>query len=118
MWCAGSTSAAVEILRQDDESAATAPPPIRLTDEEREQLRLLARRTRDARVLRRAQVLLGLDRGERVIELAERYQVSRATVYNWIRRYQRWGISAEAMKDRPRPGRRGRKGGERSSDPV
>jgi transposase len=80
-----------------------------MTDEERAQLRLLARRTRDARVLRRAQVLLGLDRGERVIDLAERYQVSRATVYNWVRRYQRWGISAEAMEDRPRPGRPGRR---------
>jgi transposase len=101
----------MEILPPKSENAVTAMPAIRLTDEEREQLRLLARRTKDVRVLRRAQVLLGLDRGERVIDLAERYQVSRATVYNWIQRYRRWGISVEAMMDRPRPGRPGRRGG-------
>jgi transposase len=100
----------MEILRPNRGTAVTATPNVHLTDEEREQLRLLARRTKDVRVLRRAQVLLGLDRGERVTHLAERYQVSRATVYNWIRRYRRWGISAEAMMDRPRPGRPGRRG--------
>jgi Mor family transcriptional regulator len=101
----------MEMLRPNGENAVTATLKVHLTEEEREQLRLLARSTKNVRVLRRAQVLLGLDRGERVIELAERYQVSRATVYNWIRRYRRWGISVEAMMDRPRPGRPGRRGG-------
>ena len=62
-------------------------PPIRFAEAERRTLRQIARTTGDARVLRRAQVLLDLDRGDSVERVAQRYQVCRSTVYNWVARY-------------------------------
>ncbi len=78
---------------------------VHLTETERRQLRRIARTTRDARLLRRAQVLLDLDRGDEPDRVARRYQVSRSTIYNWIARYRERGRSEEALQDRPRPGR-------------
>jgi transposase len=80
-------------------------PLVHLTEAERRELERTARTTRDARVLRRAQVLLDLDRGEDVERVRRRYQVSRSTVYNWVARFSERGPSEAALRDRPRPGR-------------
>jgi transposase len=78
---------------------------IHLNHVERRKLAAIARRTKDARVLRRAQVLLELDRGEAPTTLAERFQVSRSTIYNWVERYRTSGPCDTTFKDRPRSGR-------------
>ena len=78
---------------------------LRLTHYQRDQLKLFARRTKDARLLRRAQALLDLDAGDRPGDVARRYQVARSTIYNWINRCHTRGLSNEALCDLPRPGR-------------
>lgn len=49
----------------------------------------LAGHTCDATTLRRAQALLWLDDGERVVEVSERLSVSRQVIYQWIALYRR-----------------------------
>lgn len=78
---------------------------LRLSAREREQLEQLARRARDVRLLRRVQALLDLDAGDSPGLVAKRYQVTRSTIYNWIKRCQTRGVSNEAFRDLPRPGR-------------
>jgi transposase len=80
--------------------------PLRLSIEERQHLKHLARRARDARVLRRIQAVLDIDAGETAEHVAQRYQVTRSTIYNWIKRCRSRGLSQEAFRDLPRPGRR------------
>jgi transposase len=62
-------------------------------------------KTNDARLLRRAQALLDLDAGDSPGLIAQRYQVARSTIYNWIERCETRGFSDQALSDRPRPGR-------------
>ena len=76
-----------------------------VTEHERECLKKLARRAKDARVLRRAQALLDLDAGESPRLVSRRYQVARSTIYNWVKRYRMLGLSNETLRDLPRPGR-------------
>jgi len=97
-------------MRGFGENDPTAMPLLRLTPQERRALQRIARKTLDARVLRRAQVLLDLDRGARPSDLAERFLVSRSTIYNWVQRYRRCGPEPEAVEDRRRPGRPPRRG--------
>jgi transposase len=70
---------------------------LRLTARDRELLSEKARSSPDARETRRALALLDLDAGEPPTRVAERYRVSRSTVYEWA---ARWGDA-----DRPRDGR-------------
>ena len=70
--------------------------PFRLTKQERDRL---------IRMLRRAHALLDLDEGAPPELVAQRYQVARSTVYNWIRRYQTRAISHAGLRELPRPGR-------------
>lgn len=51
----------------------------------------------------RARILLALDEGASVTEIADRLHVSRPTVYTWKRRYAKEGL--DGLPDRPRPGR-------------
>ena len=51
----------------------------------------------------RARLLLALDEGRPITEIAESFHVSRPTVYQWKKRYLAEGI--EGLTDRPRPGR-------------
>jgi transposase len=67
---------------------------LRLTARDRGTLAETARHSPDARETRRALALLDLDAGEAPTRVAERYQVSRSTVYEWV---ARWGDT-----DRPR----------------
>jgi transposase len=78
-----------------------------LTDGQRQELQQLARRGRDARMVRRAQGLLWLDQGEHPVAIAQRLGATREAVYSWARRLQREGSRpvAQSLRDRPRSGR-------------
>jgi transposase len=80
---------------------------ISLTDSQRQELQHLARRGRDARVVRRAQGLLWLDQGEHPIAVAQRLGVTRESVYAWVRRLQHQGARSlvEKLMEQPRSGR-------------
>lgn len=79
---------------------------LRLTARDRETLGHAARHSTDAREARRALALLDLDAGEPPAEVADRYRVSRSTVYDWA---ARWNDPArprgERLRDADRPGR-------------
>jgi transposase len=70
---------------------------LRLTARDRETLGHAARHAPDAREARRALALLDLDAGESPARVAQRYRVSRSTVYEWA---ARWSDA-----DRPRAAR-------------
>lgn len=79
---------------------------LRLTARDRDTLGETARHSTDARETRRALALLDLDAGEAPTRVAQRYRVSRSTVYEWI---ARWGDAdrprAERLRDAGRSGR-------------
>jgi transposase len=81
--------------------------PFALSTRERTALEELAAHTAQARVLRRAQALLGLDEAEPVQEVAERGGVARKTLYNWATRFHHRGALEVAARgaDAPRSGR-------------
>ena len=78
---------------------------LRMPEQDRERLKQLARGAKDARLLRRAQALLDLDSGDSPRDVAQRYQVTRSTIYNWVRRYLTGGPTDAALRDLPRTGR-------------
>jgi transposase len=73
----------------------------------RSKLGYLVSHADELRVGRRAQALLWLDEGESVEEVAERFEVSRQTVYNWATRL--WSLAGQDLvghlQDAPRSGR-------------
>src|SRR5918997_1556652 len=79
---------------------------ISLTDSQRRELQYVARRGRDARMVRRAQGLLWLDQGEHPITIAHRLGVTREAVYSWARRLSGMGDRplAQGLRDQPRSG--------------
>ena len=75
-----------------------------LTDAERRSLERLARsQTAEARLVRRARILLALAAGESPSAAARRLGVTRPTVYGWQARFNAAGL--DGLRDRPRPGR-------------
>jgi transposase len=75
-----------------------------LTAEDRTELERLARsRTEEARLVQRAQIVLGLADRERPAHLARRLGVTPATVYEWLHRFNAEGVAG--LTDRHRPGR-------------
>jgi transposase len=74
---------------------------------EREILEELSKAAADAKTLRRAQALLWLAEGEPVQEVAERLQVSRQSIYNWMMRFQTRAdlVPARRLADGARSGR-------------
>jgi transposase len=75
-----------------------------MTPQERATLEQLARsRTAQARLVQRAQILLGLRDGDSLSAVARRLGVTRPTVYAWIARFNEAGM--DGLQDRPRPGR-------------
>jgi len=69
-------------------------------------LQEIVRVTRDARLLRRGQALLWYLEGESIAAIAERLEVSRQTVYNWVARFAAGtGSVAERLADAERSGR-------------
>jgi transposase len=85
---------------------------VSLSDAQRQELQQLARRGRDARMVRRAQGLLWLDQGEHPVAIAHRLGVTREAVYSWARRLKREASRpvAQSLRDRPRSGRPKSKG--------
>ena len=80
---------------------------VSMTDAQRQELQQLARRGRDARMVRRAQGLLWLDQGEHPVAIAHRLGVTREAVYSWAQRLKREASRpvAQSLRDRPRSGR-------------
>jgi transposase len=76
---------------------------LRLTARDRETLGHAARHSTGAREARRALALLDLDAGESPTRVAERYRVSRSTVYEWA---ARWHDAARPRGDRLRDAER------------
>ncbi len=76
---------------------------LRLTARDRETLGHAARHGADAREARRALALLDLDAGEPPARVAQRYRVSRSTVYEWA---ARWRDTARPRADRLRDAHR------------
>jgi transposase len=75
-----------------------------LTTEERAAVERLAHaRTSPARLVERARVVLAAVEGERVSAIAERFQVTAATVYLWLHRFHETGLAG--LEDKPRKGR-------------
>lgn len=85
-------------------SAIDARFPV--TPRQKRTLQEMIRVTRDARLLRRGQALLWQLEGESIAAVAERLEVSRQTVYNWIARFATGtGSVAERLADAERSGR-------------
>ena len=79
---------------------------LRLTARDRDTLGHAARHTPDARAARRALALLDLDAGESPTRVADRYRVSRSTVYEWAARWQDADRPrADRLRDADRSGR-------------
>ena len=57
----------------------------------------------EQRIARRARMLLGMHRGERVKPLSEKVEQDPSTLWRVCRRYEERGL--EAVRDRPRSGR-------------
>jgi transposase len=75
-----------------------------LTADERRALERLARsRTEEARLVQRAQIVLGLAAGERPCHVAARVGVGRMAAYEWLRRFNAEGL--KGLTDHPRSGR-------------
>jgi transposase len=84
---------------------------IQLSSYARKVLRRVVHSHSDARLIRRAQVLLGLDAHEDVSQLAKRVGRSRQTLYAIVRRYkERHALPViDRLRDQPRAGRPGTK---------
>lgn len=76
----------------------------RLSTADRAELkRWLRRKTTRSDETTRARLLLALDEGRAITEIAKTLHVSRPTVYLWKQRYLNEGLAG--LSDRPRPGR-------------
>ncbi len=72
--------------------------------EERDALERMTRsRTAQARAVERARVVLAALEGEGVGAIAQRFQLSPATVYLWLHRFEERGLAG--LADKPRGGR-------------
>jgi transposase len=72
-------------------------------DERRELGRLARSRTREARLVQRTRIVLGLADGQRPYQVADRVGVWRAAAYEWLHRFNAEGLTG--LTDHPRPGR-------------
>jgi len=80
------------------------PRSVKLEPEDVVELEALLRSGKtEQRTARRARILLGVHRGERVKPLSTRIEQDPATVWRVCRRYEERGI--EAVHDAPRSGR-------------
>ncbi len=76
----------------------------RLTSRQRRRLRAALKSVRDVGVVKRVVALLALDRGVSPADVAVQLGVTRQTLYNWTRRFDKGG-GLRALYDRPRRGR-------------
>lgn len=84
---------------------------IKLSLSERRALAHQMHRTKDFKVLKRAQALLWLSEGISASHAAKRLGVHRRTIYYWVSSYQnrRSNALSSRLQDRPKPGRSPRK---------
>lgn len=75
-----------------------------LTRKERRLMREKLKRVRDARECKRLLAILDYDRGVPIVDIAQRLNVSRQSVHNWIARFRTQKL-AEDLCDAPRSGR-------------
>jgi transposase len=82
-------------------------PYRKLTQNERTALQEAVKRERDVQVVRRAYAILWQDAGESVPAVAERLQVTRQTIYNWLRMVHKRDtqLLRDRLQDAPRSGR-------------
>ena len=79
---------------------------LKLTAKERSALEAVVERPVDAKQLKRAQGLLAVADGERPAAIARRLRVTRATIYEWVKRWRRSSQRPdERLLDAARPGR-------------
>ena len=84
---------------------------IKLSLAERRALAQQIHRTKDCKVLKRAQALLWLSEGLSASQIAQRLGMNRRTIYYWVSSYQnqRSNSFRRRLQDRPKPGRPPRK---------
>ena len=84
---------------------------IQLSLAERRALAQQIHRTKDCKVLKRAQALLWLSEGISASQIAKRLGMNRRTMYYWVSSYQnqRSNSFRRRLQDRPKPGRPPRK---------
>lgn len=79
---------------------------LRLSAKERRSLEAVVATPADAKQLKRAQGVLAVADGESPTAIGRRLQVTRETIYNWVKRWvQRDEPPARRLCDRPREGR-------------
>jgi transposase len=80
---------------------------LELSDDEINAVKGIVSRSNDARQLRRAQAILWVWQGVSIREVADRLCLPRATIYNWVSRFEeRTDLDlAERLVDAPRSGR-------------
>jgi len=77
---------------------------VRLTDEQQSELLSLVNKGKhNARIIKRANILLLSDQGKAAPEIAESLPASEQTVYNIRKRFVQAGLDS-ALHDKPRPG--------------
>jgi hypothetical protein len=79
---------------------------IRLTESERSRLRGMARRPRSRKQLYRAEVLLALDEGRPIEEVARQHRMGVERVEAWAEAFARNRLAFLAEPDAGRPSRR------------
>ncbi len=79
---------------------------IKLSLAERRALAHQMHRTKDFKVLKRAQALLWLSEGIAASHAAKRLGINRRTIYSWVSSYQnrRGNTFSSRLQDRPKPG--------------
>ena len=74
-----------------------------LTTEELQQVKKAMTSHRDGRVRTRAQTIYLLHKGQKVDEVAEMLLATKATIYNWHKRWREGGVAG--LEEQERPGR-------------
>lgn len=75
----------------------------RMSEQEIEDIRVFMRSTKDARLLKRTQMVWLPHLGRSLGEIADLLDIHPETVREWIHRYKDRGL--EGLGDKPRPGR-------------
>ncbi len=77
---------------------------LKLTGWQRRRLREQLKETQDAHVYRRTLAVLEVSRGQSLVQVAHRLEVTRQSVHNWIARYAQ-AHDPQVLRDEPRVGR-------------
>ena len=89
---------------------------IRLTEAERSRLRGMVKRPRSRKQLYRAEVLLALDEGRPIEEVARRHRMGVERVEAWVEAFTQMRLAFLAEPDAGRPARRDEEDAEQEVD--